>query len=326
MVSKSWFSLQHFEYNIILRKLKNAIEGNFLTPRDIQNSPVLDLRIFYDKNSSLIDKMFEQKLLNSIRSSIPLVIWVFGPTGIGKSRLIRDFIFRQKWSSFTVTPSELWWDNYYQQTAVVFEEFSGLFDLQFLLGLFDKSSFPVKRRNKKPIPFTSPLIFLNSAQPPEFYFVKNILRGQDIQQLFRRIHCFKLVEYLPVSEIEDRSLFLDQNPFSDIVWSHILDHPLISNPPLSCSVSQIITRFNSLLPPGNPLLSFDWNLLRLTKHSFNRSSFITKITKMDVNENSSSKVSSKLFKMRTSVSSSSVLISRIKARTSASSRRLRFLR
>ena len=156
----------------------------------------------------------------------PLAIWIFGPSGKGKTRFVKDFVTRQGWSVYRNKSYEKWWDSYAQEDVVIFEEFRGLYPLTYFLELLDRPTFHVSRRNRKPIPFVSPIVF--SEMPPDFYFQNEFYQGSNIHQLFRRLYCFEILSYEPTDEIENP--YTHQFEFDGKLtsWKEILSHEIFS--------------------------------------------------------------------------------------------------
>lgn len=114
------------------------------------------------------------------RTAKPLVFWLWGPTGAGKSaaaaKAAGDDAY---WKDATK-----WWDGYDAHTTVVLDEFRGSWwQMTYMLRLLDRYPFRVECKGGSR-QFVAETIIITSCHPPE-----RVYSGCDeaIEQLIRRI-------------------------------------------------------------------------------------------------------------------------------------------
>lgn len=115
----------------------------------------------------------------------PEVVVLWGPTGVGKSRLARsyqeDFYVK---SSLT----EKWWDGYDNQDMVIWDDFRGS-DIKFshLLQLID--GYGAQVQVKGAVIWLKPKkwVFTSSKAPEQWYSETLMGDGENTNQLLRRI-------------------------------------------------------------------------------------------------------------------------------------------
>ena len=122
------------------------------------------------------------------------VIWIYGPPGFGKSRLVYHFGQYRCAGSYWASDKNLkWFQNYHGQTLMVIEDFRVQdCDLNELLRIFDV--LPNRRENKgSSVDINSKLIFVTCPYPPSELKSRAAAQGikgyadEDLQQLLRRI-------------------------------------------------------------------------------------------------------------------------------------------
>lgn len=117
-----------------------------------------------------------------IRNSKPLVIFLYGATGVGKSRLAHELIQLDR--TFFYIKDSRFFDGYFGQPFVIFDDIR-VDDIPFhiLLRLTDRYPFAVPQKGIPPFPFTSSVLIFTSAFSPDFF----VPAGEDPQQLLRRL-------------------------------------------------------------------------------------------------------------------------------------------
>lgn len=115
------------------------------------------------------------------------VLWIWGPTGSGKTRLAREIAG----SDVYITSRNLkWWDGYYGQKTVIIDEFRADFcTFHELLRILDIYPFRVEYKGGSTWLMASQII-VTSCFPPERVYATR----EDVGQLLRRIN---LVRELP---------------------------------------------------------------------------------------------------------------------------------
>lgn len=115
------------------------------------------------------------------RDWAPEVIWLWGESGAGKSRLARELTT----DPYTKNVGTKWWNGYDRHEHVIIDDFrDSWWDLTYLLGLLDRYEFRVETKGGMR-QFLAKKIVLTSVTPPlECYkYAKN----EPIKQLLRRI-------------------------------------------------------------------------------------------------------------------------------------------
>lgn len=161
--------------------------GDLTVDEIIENNPVQ-----YHQYGRTIHAIEDLKNGRQDRNFMTQGIWLFGPTGVGKSewsieKCGNDF-YRHN------VRDKGWWDNYNKQKAVLIDDFRGELPYSQLLELVDKHpGVTVSRRNRKPIPFLSELVIITSSLPPEDVY-HNLSSRDSLEQLYRRFkvyECFR---------------------------------------------------------------------------------------------------------------------------------------
>lgn len=113
------------------------------------------------------------------RSQAPLVEWIYGPTGTGKSHYALTQEGRKYWMG-----AEKWFDDYDNEDILVMDEYHAQFKYSYLLRLLDKYPLLVEVKHGH-VQFTSSrIIILSNKAPWEFY------THCDLDPLKRRIKVY----------------------------------------------------------------------------------------------------------------------------------------
>jgi hypothetical protein len=163
------------------------------TPDEVMNKDPVQYQRFYKTLNDVYD---EYKKLKSrqVTKNMRICLWLWGKTGTGKSKFIRDYIDSlnkvtgNEYTYYNIYKHKGWWDTYEGQNIAIFDDFRESADFKFndVLNLCDKFDYKVPRRNKKPICFNSEFIFFTSPLPPWKAFTLKS-ESDDINQLFRRM-------------------------------------------------------------------------------------------------------------------------------------------
>jgi hypothetical protein len=121
----------------------------------------------YAKYANLHKRFFQDGMQHRNPDQPPMVVWLSGPSGSGKSRCIMDMVKGVIGGAYIHSPDGRWWDMYNQQPVVVIDEYRVKdYDWAFTLRLTDRYPFSVPTRGLAPIPFNSPLIVFTCVADP----------------------------------------------------------------------------------------------------------------------------------------------------------------
>lgn len=155
-----------------LIELKKEIDEGKQMEELAEEFPSLVIR--YHKG---IQKLIELKQKH--RTEPPTVIWLYGKTGIGKTRTACEYTP----DSFYMKDNTKWWDNYTQQKTIVIDDFDGIWENGFkdFLRLLDR--YPYQGQTKGGyIKINSPTIFITAEHKPKKYY-----SSYRLSQIARRI-------------------------------------------------------------------------------------------------------------------------------------------
>lgn len=125
---------------------------------------------------------FYQALSFKERTSQPKVIWLYGSTGVGKTRTAMENTPK----SFYIKDQTQWWDNYSQQQTLIIDDFdinekTNGWPFRNLLRLLDR--YPYQGQIKGGyVPINSPYIYITSEHPPRHFW-----SDTKLAQIMRRI-------------------------------------------------------------------------------------------------------------------------------------------
>lgn len=126
------------------------------------------------------------------RTERPTVIWLWGGTGVGKTRTAVE-----KSSSFYIKDGTHWWDGYEQQETIIIDDFDGKWPFRDLLRLLDR--YPYRGQYKGGyVNVNSPYIYITCEFHPCVLW-----SGTSLTQITRRLTEIKhLVSDTEVADTE----------------------------------------------------------------------------------------------------------------------------
>jgi len=117
------------------------------------------------------------------RTDPPWVVWLWGPTGVGKTR---EACHVPPPGGTYMKPSGKWWDGYEQQQRIVIDDFSvESIPFRELLRLLDRYPYQGEVKGGY-VKINSPEIYITSEYPPEHWY-----SGTELAQIKRRVGLVK---------------------------------------------------------------------------------------------------------------------------------------
>lgn len=145
-------------------------------------------QVFHNYGRTL-ERIEEIVLRSKHRTEMTVGVWLWGPTGVGKSH--RAFEGYSNDTHYVLNLEDNgWWEGYVGQDIVIINDFRGQIRYSELLNLVDRWPHSVKRRNRAPMPFVSKKVIITSSMPPEQVY-HNVAAQDSLDQLTRR---FEIVE------------------------------------------------------------------------------------------------------------------------------------
>lgn len=112
------------------------------------------------------------RFINLVRSTIvtarraPDVVYIYGRTGCGKTRLVYDSYDLQEIYPVSFAQKTIWFDGYFDQPVCLFDDFYGQVKPDLLLRLLDR--YPLQVPIKGSFVWWNPrIIIITSNLPPE---------------------------------------------------------------------------------------------------------------------------------------------------------------
>lgn len=166
-----------------LKKVNEEIKNGKTVQEIRQENPNL-----YHLYGRTLEKLEDDKILKNYRSGKTECLWIYGPTGTGKTEFVDNELKDVNPDDIYIWSNDKgWWDEYKQQKYVVMDDYRGEIPYNQLLKMTDKYKFcKVSRRGKPAIPFNSVKIFITSSLHPKDVY-HNRFDEDSISQLLRRI-------------------------------------------------------------------------------------------------------------------------------------------
>lgn len=157
----------------------------------------------YHQYGRTLIKIEDIALRKKYRNFMTKGVWIWGPTGSGKSH----YAYKGKHlydpeTTYTYPNDNGWWDGYTGQHTVIINDFRGEIPYNELLQLVDEYPFHVRRRCREPAPFISKKVIITCSLPPESVYNKRNAKDS-IAQLQRRFKIKHTQTYVPQDEVPD---------------------------------------------------------------------------------------------------------------------------
>lgn len=153
-------------------------------------SIALENPMMYHQYGRTLEYLETLRLMKIRRTEMPTCIWLYGPTGCGKSHKAAQLAGEDV---YYFPDDHGWWDGYKGQASVIFDDYRGAIPYGTLLRLADKWPAEVRRRNRLPFPFTSSKIIVTSSMSPEEVY-HNLASNDSLDQLHRRFDVQAMID------------------------------------------------------------------------------------------------------------------------------------
>lgn len=144
---------------------------------------ILDDPMSFHQYGRTLERITDIKLRTLSRTEPTIGVWLFGPTGSGKSK--RAFENYSNKTHYLWKDDKGWQDGYKQQDTVIVDDFRGNICYADILKLADRHPWFVPRRGREPMPFISKKVIITSSLRPEEVY-NNLSKNDSMEQLYRR--------------------------------------------------------------------------------------------------------------------------------------------
>lgn len=166
--------------NDILSTVQKLKEGKTLKQLCNEDDDAAVVFVKYSRGLTLL-----QSNLTPSRTEPPRIIWIYGPTGIGKTRSAVEFCTVRSLEFWMSNDSLQWFDGYSRQPVVIIDDYRTSFcRFNFLLRLLDRYPLSVPFKGGYAI-WNPEYIFITSPKNPSDTW--NLRTPEDLQQLDRRV-------------------------------------------------------------------------------------------------------------------------------------------
>jgi len=154
-----------------LQGIADAMAGGATEEEIARENPVMYMK-FHRGIAQLSSWGFKDRTVK------PTVYWLWGGTGVGKTRFAMDV-----WgpANVYVKDGTRWWDGYTQQRCVLIDDFDGKWEFRDFLRVLDRYKYQVQKKGCY-IRFNSPFIVITCEYHPNMLY-----HGTQLGQVLRRI-------------------------------------------------------------------------------------------------------------------------------------------
>lgn len=158
----------------------------------------------YHQYGRTLNKLEDIALRRKFRNFMTEGVWLFGPTGSGKSHeAFKDY---NPDTHYVLPNDNGWWDGYKGQEVVIINEFRGdTMKYAELLDLVDKWPKTCRRRCREPVPFLARKLIITSALHPGGVYC-NLNCKDSLEQLKRRFNIIKMEQKWSEGNTEPQTL------------------------------------------------------------------------------------------------------------------------
>lgn len=114
------------------------------------------------------------------RTEKPYVEWIYGPTGVGKTKYASQLDIE-----YYIKDGTSWWDGYNHETVIIIDDFDGHWPFRDLLRLLDRYKYQGQIKGGY-VKINSPKIIITCDRKPDDLY-KNNKTDHELSQLLRRI-------------------------------------------------------------------------------------------------------------------------------------------
>lgn len=115
-----------------------------------------------------------KNMITKDRTEKPKVIWIWGKTGTGKSKMACT-------GEHYIKDGTMWWDGYNNEERIIIDDFDGKWPYRDLLRLLDRYKYQGQVKGGY-IKINSPEIYITCDKPPKRFWA-----GDELKQIMRRI-------------------------------------------------------------------------------------------------------------------------------------------
>ena len=158
-----------------LIKMREKLEKGEKMKNIIKTSKTLNYQQL--RGLQILNPFYQKK-----RTIKPMVFWLYGSTGIGKSyQVYKTHDIEEIYNKDETN----WWEGYNQEKILLIDDFRGNIKYNVLLKILDRYPYRVNIKGTSG-QLNSPIIYITSSLTPEQVY-HNIHRNDKIDQLYRRI-------------------------------------------------------------------------------------------------------------------------------------------